>query len=94
MANFFNKDEIFHRIHSRWNKSGQMLKEAIGIHQNTRCKLSGFISVGPLFQNNIKLGLAWFDIRIRVGSPEYFELDEMLKQVCSELRLSYKEVTK
>jgi hypothetical protein len=91
---FFNKEEVFHRVHRRWNKAGQKQDGYLGIHTNTRCKLPGFISVGPIYNGNRKLGLAWFDVRVRVGSPEYFELDEIMKQVCNELRLQYMEVTK
>jgi len=90
---FFNKEEIVARIVRR-NRSDEWSGSVVGIHGNTRCKLHGFVAVGPLHQ---KAGFSWFDIRIRVGSTQYFELDTILKEACQELaqfNLHYQEVTR
>lgn len=89
---FFNKEEVFNRVHRRWNKLGQVMHDPIGIHHNTRCKLDGFLAVGPLYQG--KHGMAWFDIRIKVGTEACTELENILRQVCNELRISYSDVGK
>ncbi len=90
---FFNKEEVATRV-ARRNRKPDWYGSTIMIHSNTRCKLSGFLAVGPLYQHT---GLSWFDIRVRVGSPEYFELDTIMKELCRDFTqygLKYQEVTK
>lgn len=90
---FFNKEELVARFVRR-NRNGEWGGSTVCIHSNTKCKLSGFLAVGPIYKGT---GFAWFDIRVAAGSPVYFELDRLLKEVCEDFpqyQLKYQEAVK
>lgn len=78
---FFSKDELVRRIAKR-NSDNRYSGSTLVIHSNAKCKLPGFVGVGPYVAGS--LPASWFDMRIVVGSTEYHELDRLLKEIVKE----------
>ncbi len=82
--NYVAVEELLSRIHRRWSVRYKDLGP-ITMHKKPKCKLSGFVGIGP---GDVSL----FDVRCRIGSPDYFDLDDKLQIACRGVGLPYKPV--
>jgi hypothetical protein len=87
---YVHVDELSSRLYRRWSKLGYVDMGPISIHKNTNCRVSGFVGIGPMYTADV--GSAWFDIRCKVGSLNWFELDDKVAEACRRVGLPYQRV--
>jgi hypothetical protein len=84
MISYFTKDEIGRKIFLCYERNGRRQIGPIAVHRNSKCRVDGFVGIGPWYQGR---GISWFDIK------DDKELKQIVREVCGRLGLNFVDKT-